>query len=135
MKGLFKNPAGHLLDASKVETLIGAEATVQGVVSLKGSLRVDGRVEGSISDAQTVVVGSGGVVRGDISAESVVVGGRVVGNISATESVEILPQGRVRGDLRSPRLVIEEGGRLNGQCSMDGGEAAEEDLEAVENDR
>ena len=129
---LFKSSPAGLLDASKVETLIGAEATVQGVVSLKGSLRVDGRVEGSISDAQTVVVGAGGVVRGDISAETVVVGGRVVGNITATEFVEVLAQGQVRGDLRSPRLVIEEGGKFNGQCTMDGGDTADEELEAAE---
>jgi cytoskeletal protein CcmA (bactofilin family) len=129
---LFKNPASHLLDASKVETLIGAEATVQGVVSLKGSLRIDGRVEGSVSDAQTVVVGGGGMVRGDISAETVVVGGKVVGNITATESIEILSKGSVRGDIRSPRLIVEEGGRINGGCTMDGGEAAEDELESVE---
>jgi cytoskeletal protein CcmA (bactofilin family) len=131
VKNPFKGPGAHLLDASKVETLIGAEAVVQGVVSLKGSLRVDGRVEGSISDAQTVVVGSGGVVRGDISAETVVVGGRVLGNVTATESVEILSEGQVRGDLRSPRLSTEEGGRLNGQCTMDG-DAADADLEPTE---
>jgi cytoskeletal protein CcmA (bactofilin family) len=127
--GLFKTSAGDRLDASKVETLIGAEATVQGVLSLKGSLRVDGRVEGSISDAQVVVVAESGFVRGDISADAIVVGGRVVGNLTATEAVEILSKGKVHGDLRAPRLVVEEGGFLHGRCSMESGEPAEEEPE------
>lgn len=127
--GLFKSGSAARLDASKVETLIGAEATVQGVVSLKGSLRVDGRVEGSISDAQTVVIAPGGFVRGDVSADSVVVGGTVIGNVTATESIEILAEGRVRGDIRCPRLVVEDGGLLNGGCAM-AEESETEDVEA-----
>lgn len=128
--GIFKSSMAERLDASKVETLIGAEATVQGVLSLKGSLRVDGRVEGSISDAQVVVVAETGFVRGDISADAIVVGGKVIGNITATEAVEILSKGKVHGDLRAPRLVVEEGGFLNGRCSMEGGEFAEEEADA-----
>jgi cytoskeletal protein CcmA (bactofilin family) len=126
----FLKGSASRLDASKVETLIGAEATVQGVLSLKGSLRVDGRVEGNISDAQVVVVAEGGFVRGDISADAIVVGGTVLGNLTATEQVEILGKGKVRGDLRAPKLVVEEGAFLHGRCLMES-DGIEEEEEAA----
>ena len=128
--GIFKF-GGRKLDAARVETLIGSEALVQGVLNLRGSLRVDGRVEGSITEAETVVIAAGGMVHGDISAETVVIGGRVTGNITASEEVEILSNGEVLGDLRTPRLVVEEGAKLDGRCSMNGTESSEEPTEAV----
>lgn len=113
---LFKKERSF--DSDQIVTVIGAEAYLQGVLTAKGSLRIDGRLEGSISDGQTVVVGPGGQVRGDISAESVVVGGAVTGNITATTQIEILTAGRVQGDVRTPRLTIEDGAHFDGRCTM-----------------
>lgn len=105
-------------DTTKVDTLVGAEAFVQGVLNVKGSLRVDGRVEGSVTGAQAVIVGASGMVKGDITADFVVIGGKVQGDITAAESVELLAQGQVTGDLRTPRLLIEEGALFDGNCQM-----------------
>lgn len=100
-------------------TVIGAEAHIQGVLNAKGSLRVDGRIEGSVSEGLTVVVGTTGQVAGDIAAEHVVVGGQVTGNITASDQVEILASGRVQGDVRAPRLTVEDGAQFNGRCTME----------------
>ena len=105
-------------DPGEMVTVIGAEAAIQGVVSAKGSLRVDGRVDGSVVDGRTLVVGAGGRVEGDVSAEAVVVGGEVRGNINASVQLEILSTGRVHGDIRTPRLMVEEGAIFNGRCEM-----------------
>jgi len=101
-------------------TVVGAEAFIQGVLNAKGSLRVDGRIEGAVSEGRTVVVGPGGQVSGDIAAEHVVVGGRVSGNITASGQIEILASGRVQGDVKTPRLTVEDGAVFNGRCAMDG---------------
>jgi cytoskeletal protein CcmA (bactofilin family) len=106
--------------ADGMVTVIGPEAFLQGVLTAKGSLRIDGKLEGSITDGQTVVVGQGGAVRGDIAAETVVVGGTVTGNITAAAQVEILAAGKVQGDVRTPRLTIEDGAFFDGRCSMNG---------------
>ena len=119
---LFKKaPAA---DPGEMVTVIGAEAAIQGVVSAKGSLRVDGRVEGSVVDGRTVVIGAGGRVEGDVSAEAVVVGGEVRGNVAASAQLEILATGRVHGDVRTPRLMVEEGAIFNGRCEMGAPEEA-----------
>jgi cytoskeletal protein CcmA (bactofilin family) len=88
-------------------------------MTAKGSLRVDGRVDGSIVDAKTVTVGKSGKVKGDISCELCYVRGEVKGNIVALEQVEALSGSRIDGDIRAPRVMLEEGAVFNGNCAME----------------
>ncbi|MCX5783732.1 MAG: polymer-forming cytoskeletal protein [Elusimicrobia bacterium] len=105
-----------------VVSVIGAEAYFQGALTVKGSIRVDGRVEGAVSQAQSVVVGKTGKVDGDISADNVVISGEVAGNVSARESLELLSTSKVSGDISAPKILIEKGAFFNGKCSMSGEE-------------
>jgi cytoskeletal protein CcmA (bactofilin family) len=99
-------------------TVIGPEAYFQGAITVRSSLRIEGEVEGNISEAQTVVVGRKGRVRGDVCGESVIVAGSVRGDIAATNHLELKGGGRIEGDIRTPRLLIEEGSVFEGNCSM-----------------
>jgi cytoskeletal protein CcmA (bactofilin family) len=100
-----------------LETIIGAETDFQGTLRSKGSVRIDGKIEGGVS-AEGVILGDRGEVQGDISARSVVIGGKVTGNIHATESLELLTKCQVFGDLHAPQLLIAEGAIFEGSCLM-----------------
>ncbi|MCX5786910.1 MAG: polymer-forming cytoskeletal protein [Elusimicrobia bacterium] len=113
---VFKKGEG--LDSAEIETIVGPEAYFQGAMTVRGSIRIDGRVEGDILEAQTVVVGATGRVRGNVCAEAVVVGGQVNGDIVASAGLEIKASGRVTGNIRAPRLMIDDGAVFDGACSM-----------------
>jgi cytoskeletal protein CcmA (bactofilin family) len=102
-------------------TLVGEEAFFHGVLAVKGSLRVDGVVEGDITDAISVEIGKKGKVKGNIAGEVVSVAGTVEGDVIASRSIEILSGGRVTGSIRTPTLRIEEGAVFDGQCTMAAG--------------
>jgi cytoskeletal protein CcmA (bactofilin family) len=102
---------------SHLETIVGAESSFQGNLRSKGSVRVDGKIEGGIA-AEGVIIGERGEVQGDISARTVVVGGKITGNIHATESLELLTKSQVFGDLHAPQLLIAEGAIFEGSCLM-----------------
>ena len=104
--------------SADMETVVGPEAYFQGAMTVRGSVRVEGRVEGDVLEAQTVVLGPTGRVRGNVCAEIVVVGGQVNGDIVASAGVEIKSSGKVAGNLRTPKLLIEEGATFDGVCSM-----------------
>ena len=114
---LFRN-TGVTFESKNGDTVIGNEAYFQGTLTAKGSLRVDGRIDGSIVDAKTVTIGKSGKVKGDISCEICYVRGELRGNIVALEHVEVLAGSHVDGDIRSPRIMLEEGAVFNGNCSM-----------------
>ena len=116
--GLFKN-TNISFESKNGDTVIGNEAYFQGTLTAKGSLRIDGRVDGSIVDAKIVTVGKTGKVKGDISCEVCYACGEINGNITALDHIEALDGARVDGDLRSPRIMIEEGALFNGNCAMD----------------
>ena len=102
---------------SHLETALGAESSFQGTLRSKGSVRIDGKIEGGIS-AEGVILGERGEVQGDVSARTVVIGGKVTGNIHATESLELLAKSQVFGDLHAPQLLIAEGAIFEGSCLM-----------------
>lgn len=106
-------------------SVVSAECYFQGTLSVQGSLRVDGTLEGSVDNARHVIVGTDGKIVGDVTAEIVVCGGAIEGNVCA-EMLEVLGAASIKGDIRAKKMIVEEGGRIEGQCVIGGGEEDEE---------
>lgn len=105
-------------EVKEIETIIGENTVFQGTIKTKGSIRVDGRLEGNIIEASQVVIGNKGYIQGDITAQSVVVGGKVNGNITAVDNIELQPGAQVLGDIHTSTLSIGEGAIFEGHCVM-----------------
>lgn len=103
--------------SEKLESFIGTNSAFKGDISTKGTLRVDGKVTGNI-DADWVVLGERAYVKGDINAGGVVTGGTIEGSIKAKELVEIKNKGVIRGDLFTSKLIVIEGGVIDGKVAM-----------------
>ena len=116
-------------------SVVSAECYFQGTLSVQGSLRVDGTLEGSVDNARHVIVGTDGKIVGDVTAEIVVCGGVIEGNVCA-DMLEVLAAASIKGDIRAKKMIVEEGGRIDGQCSIGGGEesAASEKEDKTEKD-
>jgi cytoskeletal protein CcmA (bactofilin family) len=104
-------------NTEKPESLIGPNSAFRGDIDTKGTLRVDGSLEGNVN-ADWVILGEKASLRGDVAARGIVVGGRIEGNIRAKEIVEIKAKGQVFGDISSAKLTIIEGGIFEGRSSM-----------------
>jgi len=113
-------------NTEKLESLIGANSVFKGNIETKGTIRVDGSMEGNIS-ADWVILGEKASIKGDVTARGIVVGGRVEGNLRAKEIVEIKPKGQVFGDVSSVKLTIVEGGIFEGRSSM-----SKEEIKVIE---
>ena len=103
----------------KLETMIGDGTRVVGQVSVKGTIRIDGIVEGDLH-ADWVVVGETGRIVGNTRSRGMVVGGSVEGNIEATETVELTGKASMTGEIRAPKLVVSEGAVFDGRSRMKG---------------
>ena len=103
--------------SAKLETVIGADSTIKGELAIKGTLRIDGVVEGDIQ-ADWVIVGETGRVRGNVQARTLVVGGKVEGNLEASEIIEMKDKAQVFGEICTGKLAMSEGALFDGQSSM-----------------
>ena len=99
-------------------SVLDANLSVRGDIETEGTLRVDGRLEGSIRRADVVVLGAGASVQGDICAREVIVGGTVHGNVTATERAELQPSAVVTGDIEAGAIMIHEGCAVQGRLSV-----------------
>jgi cytoskeletal protein CcmA (bactofilin family) len=97
---------------------------LEGTLTVKGTFRVDGNVKGNIISEQTIILGEGAKVEGQIEGNRVVISGRFDGVIFAKGRVEIEAKGVVTGEVHSPCMVIDPGGIFDGRCHMLGSSEA-----------
>jgi cytoskeletal protein CcmA (bactofilin family) len=103
-------------------SIVGSGMTVHGDLETEGVVKVEGTVDGHVSARTQVLVAKEGLVRGDIDTTEAIIGGTVHGAIRARERVEVQSGAAVHGDIATRRILVAEGGNLNGQIRM--GESA-----------
>ena len=99
-------------------SIIASGAVITGDLQAEGTVKVEGEVLGNVHAAQQVLLARGSRVRGDVQSREAVIGGVVEGAIRATERVEIQATAIVQGDIITQRIVIAEGGQVNGGLQM-----------------
>lgn len=102
----------------KLDTLIGKESYFNGKLSVQGTLRVDGKIEGDISIDGCLVVGKTGHIEGTVSGVNAIVSGEVNGNIHMKEKLELYETAKVVGDISVANFIIHEGAVFRGQSQM-----------------
>lgn len=115
--GVGSNP-GHGSSGASSSTYIAPGAKIQGEISGKTEVVIDGELEGQVKLDQLVTVGGQGVVKGEIHAQAVRVSGKVLGNIVGHDRVEVLATGTVEGDIVAPRVTVADGAFLKGKVEM-----------------
>ncbi len=101
-------------------TEIGPDTLVSGEIEAREDIVILGRVEGTVTSTHTVTIEEGGFVQARVQASRIVIAGALVGQAEASERVEITETGRVLGTIATPRLVLLEGGAVQGDIVMDG---------------
>jgi len=99
-------------------SIIAPGMRVVGDVNADGVVKVEGTVVGTIRVSHQVLVAKGGLVEGDVIAREAIIGGEVRGGIVAHERVELQATSRVHGDITTRRLLVQEGGEINGVLRM-----------------
>lgn len=118
MLGSRKAPEPEAAAAPSGLTVIAVGVAVRGSIDSNGTIKIEGSVEGDVSTRAQLLVAKGGIIEGDVVAREAIVGGTVTGAIRANERVEIQPGAVVEGDITTRRILVAEGGSLNGQVRM-----------------
>src|SRR5213080_4254608 len=100
------------------KNVLNSDIEFKGNLRFSGELTLDGKLEGDITSDGTLNLGDNAVVKGNITATSVIVRGKINGNITAREKIEIKSRTELFGDIRSARLVMEDGVTFVGQTEV-----------------
>ena len=114
------NAATRLAGGESAISIIGPGMEVEGDLKTNGTIRVEGRIRGTITAGKAVVLGQGGEIVGDVRTQDAVIGGRVTGTIVAESRLELQGSCVVEGEIhaRAEHLKLDEGARFNGQIRM-----------------
>ena len=100
-------------------TKIGSSVAIEGELTGRQNLIIDGRVDGTICLPDHVLtVGPNGRIKADVVAKAVIVLGAVTGDIRAVEKVDLRESGSVDGNIVSPSVSIVEGAHFLGSVVM-----------------
>ncbi len=118
-------------------SIIGSGMRVVGDITADGVVKIEGTVIGTVRAGRQVLVAKGGEVEGDVITREAIIGGEVRGTVVAGERVEIQTASVVHGDITSKRLLVHEGGEINGVIRMGegAGASAEESESAIAGSR
>lgn len=103
---------------SGVVNLIGVGTIITGDVTSSGDIRVDGTLKGSVNTKGKVVVGSTGIVEGDVNCQNADISGELKAKINVAELLSLKATAKLDGDIVTNKLAIEPGATFSGSCSM-----------------
>lgn len=98
--------------------IIGAGTSIEGEVKSSGDIRIDGHILGSVITKAKVVIGTTGVVEGDIIGQNADISGTVKGKTVVSEMLFLKSTARMNGDIQTGKLVVEVGASFTGSCNM-----------------
>lgn len=103
---------------SKTTSILGKSTELDGVLTLKGGVRIDGKFNGDLTSDSVIILGDSARVNATIHAESVISSGQVEGEILSARQVQFNLPGSFKGSVETRELTLEKGVYFDGPCKM-----------------
>lgn len=104
--------------ATRGHNALTNDTVIIGTIVANKDIRIDGKLEGSITCDGKVIVGDAGIIVGDIKALTIELMGTMKGNIEAADNLMLKSTSVFEGSIITGKLGIEPGATLKGQCTM-----------------
>ena len=102
----------------KTMNMLGLGTIIEGNVKTEGDIRIDGKVVGNVQVNSKLAVGESGLIEGNIVCKNASIEGKIKGNLQISELVFLRKTAVIDGDIIAAKLVVEEGAKINGKCTM-----------------
>lgn len=103
---------------ASTHNILATGTQITGDICAEEDFRIDGTTIGNITCKGKIVIGTSGVVSGDIKCTNIEILGRLNGNINCPGSVVLRASALFTGNIISQTLEIEPGAKIEGTCSM-----------------
>jgi cytoskeletal protein CcmA (bactofilin family) len=98
---------------------IGKSLRISGHIVADDNLTIDGNVEGTIVlGDHSLTVGTGAIVKADLTARVIIVNGAVIGDVRASELLDLRAAGSVTGEIVAGRLRMADGAVIVGLVAI-----------------
>ena len=102
----------------KTTSFVAEGTELTGTLTIKGGIRIDGRLKGNIQSESVVYLGDTAKVDANITAAAVISSGKIKGDISSAQHVSISNPGSIKGIIETRELMLEKGVFFDGACKI-----------------
>jgi len=114
---------------------IVAGTEINGDLTSDSNIHLEGEVNGNVSCAGRVIIGSSGKINGNLVCVHAEIEGAMEGQLMVENLLVLRSTARIKGDIQTMKLHIEEGAFFEGACVMRAGLSTPKlDAEAAFND-
>lgn len=103
---------------AKICSVIGADVVMEGDITAKEALRIEGTIIGDVSSEGALIISASGKVTGNVKGSDILVAGTVEGDVKSEGKMEVETSGRVIGNVKAVSLMIDKNAVFQGQCTM-----------------
>lgn len=118
----------HLIEVSKLSSLIAEDVEIRGDLNFAAGLRVDGFLNGTLIGKpgegkahSLLVLSDKGRIEGSIQCYDAVINGSIKGDLEVEHFLELQPNARISGTIRYCQLQMDVGAVVDGQLIQSDG--------------
>ena len=112
-----KKPRSQQSGLSQQNTI--AQGTIiEGDLKSEGDFRIEGVINGTLITNGKVVIGTTGLVEGNLSCNNADIEGKIKGKLVVLETLSLRASANVYGDVQTDKLAVEPGATFNANCQM-----------------
>jgi cytoskeletal protein CcmA (bactofilin family) len=115
-KGVNTKSKGMAVE--NVLNTIAAGTVLEGKITTKGDIRIEGTVVGTVTCDAKLVIGELGSVEGLIDARNAYIAGKVKGLVIVRDLLQLQEKGHILGDIYTQKLSVQIGASFTGNCKM-----------------
>jgi len=110
---------GNLNSPERLNRIVEG-TSIEGIITSESNIRIDGIVKGTISTKGRLVVGTTGVIEGDVICQNADIEGQIKGTMKIGELLSLKSTAKIEGNVKTGKLSIEPGAIFAVTCSMGG---------------
>lgn len=106
-------------DAAAIN-IIRKGTVIKGDITCVGDIRIDGELKGKLISEGKVVVGTTGIIEGEVTCKNADISGTLNAVLKVKELLLLKSTANIIGDIKTNKLSIEPGANFTGACNMGG---------------
>jgi len=114
-----QNPTPTAVEPTKLDSLIGDNLSLTGDITFSNGLRVDGRVDGSVTGSNNeknlLILSEKGAITGRVQVYDAVINGSITGDLVVSHFLELQANAHVTGDISYRQFKMDCGAVINGR--------------------
>lgn len=115
---MFKKDSKSYTDLLGKTNRIVEGTVIKGDITTAADFRLDGHLVGNFQSKGKIVIGPGGVVKGDIVCKNADIEGKFEGKIQVSEILTLKSKAIIHGEVICGKLSVEPGAEFSASCVM-----------------